>query len=586
MKEKKLHPRPIFERENWLDLCGEWDFDFDDDNIGEKEHWYKVHNFSKKINVPFVFESEQSGIGSKEIHSIVWYKKIFEVPKEFKNKSLILNIGAIDYKSKIYVNGFFVSEHIGGYSSFNINISEYINSDEENTICIRVEDDAFDKNQPRGKQMWKSEPFGCWYTGYTGIWQSIWIEIVEALYIDYIKLTPNVSERKIEVFVDLNRKNISAKIFAKIKFKDKVISEVFFGGNKSEFSFDINIENDEFEWNGLALWDVNSPNLYDIEFILYKNDEVYDKIYSYFGMRSIEIREDRILLNNIVLYQKLLLYQGYYKKGLITHFDDQEIIDDIENIKKMGFNGIRIHEKIESSRFLYWCDKLGLLVWEEMPSAYNFNETMMKNITHEWQEIIKRDYNHPCIITWVTFNESWGVLNLLFDKKQQNLVKSMYNLTKAYDLSRPVIGNDGWEHTFTDICTIHDYVKTGDELSKVYTQKEKAVSDIPAKLFPRYTFAQGYNYSNQPVIISEFGGISFETDNGWGYNDKVKDSKTFLERLASLINAISELDYVNGYCLTQYTDVEHEQNGLLTIEREFKVDFEEIRKIVTGENVK
>jgi beta-galactosidase/beta-glucuronidase len=569
---KNLYPRPDFLRSEWIDLTGEWKFNFDDLNTGEKQKWYISHEYSQKIIVPFVYQSELSGINTSDIHDVVWYEKNFNIEEKFKEKNIIVKFGAVDFYTKVWINGIFVGEHTGGYSSFDLNITKYINYDEDNIITLRVEDDSYLMEQPRGKQMWTDKTFGCWYKRYTGIWQPVWIDIVDEIHVESFNITPDIDNRKVGVKVYLNKYSSPISVGIKITFKDQCISNLKFITDKRPIDVDVNIEHNMFEWNGIALWDCENPNLYDIEFTVYNNERPVDVVKSYFGMRKVSVYKNKIHINNVPFYQKLLLNQGYYDKGHITPKNDEAIINDIKYIKDLGFNGIRIHEKIESPRFLYWCDKMGLLVWEEMPSAYVFSNRSIKLLINEWQDIIERDYNHPCIIIWVTFNESWGVSNLLSDKSQQAYVKAAYNLTKAMDQTRLVVGNDGWEHTETDICTYHDYVKKGEELVEAYKDIDKFVNGVPAKLYPRYTFADGHKYSGQPVIISEFGGISMANDSGWGYNDKVKDDNEFIDRIRSLVMAIKSLDYVCGYCFTQFTDVEQEQNGLMTMDRKFKID--------------
>lgn len=575
---KTNYPRPDFFRDKWLDLQGQWEFEFDDENLGEQQRWYDEHAFNRNINVPYVYQSELSGINIREKHDIVWYKRTFTCGEEFKDKRVIINFGAVDFYSKLWINGIYVGSHFGGYTPFAFDITHYVDVNKENTVVLKVEDGSQAKEQPRGKQGWLKDNFGCWYTNFTGIWQPVWLTAVGKTYIENFKITSDIDSQKINVKVILNEAREDESLKISIKYKDIEINEVLLPIKTTQLEVDINLFSEVFE-NGIMCWNVNEPNLYDIFFTVINDGVEVDKVCSYFGMRKISIRGDKVLLNNFPVYQKLILDQGYFPGGFITAKDEQALIEDIQLIKKMGFNGVRKHEKIEDPRFLYWCDKLGLLVWEEMPSPYVFNDKAVRNVVDEWQKVVERDYNHPCIITWVLYNESWGVYDVCRNKEQQNYLKALYSLTKALDSTRPVIDNDGWEHTETDIVTVHDYIGSGSELNKIYSDKEKVISGMNSTLFPRFVYSEGNSYKGQPVILSEYGGIAFDSSNGWGYNQKAKSADEFIDRYKSLTKAIKEIDYICGYCYTQLTDVEQEQNGLLTIDRIPKIELSTIKEI-------
>jgi beta-galactosidase/beta-glucuronidase len=262
----------------------------------------------------------------------------------------------------------------------------------------------------------------------------------------------------------------------------------------------------------------------------------------------------------------------------LTAPSDEAIRFDIEMTKNMGFNGARKHQKFEDPRYYYWADKLGLLLWGEMPSAYNFNAEEIENMTSEWVDFINRDYNHPSIVTWVPLNESWGVRSIYIDKNQQNFAKGLYYLTKGLDSTRLVSTNDGWELVDADICAIHDYVAQGEDLYKAYSDKEKLLS---GEKRGRPLYAQGTKYDGQPVLLTEYGGIAFisnEKEN-WGYGGGVKDETTFFERYSGLTEAIRSLPYMRGYCYTQLTDVMQEINGLMTADRKLKVNIDKVRVV-------
>ncbi len=569
------YPRPDFERQQWINLNGEWEFEFDDLNVGEIEKWYENGAFSKKILVPFCYQCKLSGINDKGMHENMWYRREFNVPENFKGKRILLNFGAVDYHAKVWINGKFSGEHKGGYSPFKIDITYFANR-EVNTIVVKAED-KYECTQPRGKQYWLEKSDRCWYTPVSGIWQTVWIEPVSNIAFERIKLTSDIDKRfvRAEIYLDGFKDGLDTEI--KVYYKGMQVNRIrtSLAGRISKIVIDIK---DVDSVDERYYWSPENPNLFDVEFALFDGEKQIDFVKSYFGMRKISIKGDMILLNNKPYYQKLILDQGYWPDGLLTAPSDEAIKYDIVMTKKFGFNGARKHQKIEDPRYYYWADKLGLLVWGEMPSGYSFNAEEVENITEEWKEFIKRDYNHPCIITWVPLNESWGVRNILVDKNQQYFAMSLYYLIKALDGTRLISTNDGWEMVYTDICGIHDYVASGDDFTRKFTDKIRLLEGAPEG---RMLLSDGFSYKGQPVIVSEYGGIAFDDDSKehWGYFGPVKDQKSFLKRYSDITNAIKNIPYIQGYCYTQLTDVFQEINGLMTLDRKAKVDVDEIRKI-------
>ncbi len=328
-------------------------------------------------------------------------------------------------------------------------------------------------------------------------------------------------------------------------------------------------------------WSMNHPNLYDISYQLYCDDKVIDTVNSYFGIREISIKGGKIYLNEEQLYFKLILDQGYWKESHLTPPNEESLIKDIESVLAFGYNGIRKHQKIEDERFLYWCDVKGVLVWSEMANCYDFDDNSLQNFTNEWIKVVKQNYNHPSIVTWVPINESWGVPKVNSSKEQQNFINSLYYLTKSMDSTRPVISNDGWEHTISDIITIHDYKQDDELLYQEYTDENRSVLKSLKEYNGKHRLlANGYEYKGQPVIMSEYGGIAINSNKGWGYGEQVKDEKEFIERFTRLTRAIYNIPYICGYCYTQLTDVQQEVNGLMDDERNCKINFNIIRNII------
>ena len=578
------YPRPDFERSEWLNLNGEWDFEFDDEYRGEKEKWYKFKKFSGKIIVPFCYESALSRIEDTSFHNNVWYKREVIIPDSFKGERIILNFGAVDYYAKVWINGELVGTHTGGYTPFKFDITNVL-KEEKNTIVVMVEDSSTNTSQPRGKQRWKEENFGCWYTQVTGIWQTVWLEAVSETYIEKVKITPDIDTGSIKLDVFINGIVEGYVLNTVVSFKDLEVANIKTKLYKNIFSYSINIKSDHFEFK-LLTWSPSDPNLYDIRFELIKDINVVDNVKSYFGMRKVSTKNGAVLINNQPVYQRLVLDQGYFDGGLLTAASDEDYVQDIEMIKKFGFNGVRMHQKVEDPRFLYWADKMGILVWGEMGSPFEFNDSMITSNTNEWRQVVERDYNHPSIIVWTLMNESWGIPNILVDKRQQYHTISLYYMVKSYDETRLVISNDGWEHTVSDIATFHDYTQDGEVLYKKICFKDKILEEpicfMGNILGTKYMFAEGYKYNGQPILFSECCGTAFNSEKGWGYGNSVQTEEDFLNRYKSIINAIYKSSYIVGFCCTQLTDVQQEINGLMTIDRKPKVDPEKFSKIIKG----
>lgn len=576
-------PRPQFERPGWVNLNGTWNFEFDDLNIGERECWFQQKAFSKKIMVPFVYECPASGIGTGEHHKNIWYEREIEIPHSEQGKHVFLNFQGVDYLTKIWVNGFFVGQHQGANTAFCFDISDRLIFDSPNRIVVKAEDSE-SCCQPRGKQRWVGHNFACWYVQSTGIWKTVWMEFVEEAHIAAVKITPDVEHQSALFQYSFagfgSRKNLTLK--TGIFFGDHLVREFEFAVNRDSMDYTSDLLDDSFI-RKIMLWTPEEPNLYKAHFTLMCEEKALDEVDSYFGMRQISIQNGKIFLNGREIYQKLILEQGYWPETMLTPPSDEAICREIDCILEMGFNGIRIHQKIEDDRFLYFCDRKGLLVWSEMAATYVFSDQAVENFTQEWLEIIRQQYNHPCIITWTPFNESWGIPEVLRNKEQQAFTQSIYYLTKSIDPMRPVITNDGWEHTISDVVTVHDYEGDAAVLTSRYAGKEKLTEEGTMSGSGRRLMANGFSYRGQPLLISEFGGMAMQGmtdhDGSWGYGKDAENKEEFLKRYSSLLKAIRAQSDIVGFCYTQLTDVQQEQNGLYTQDRIPKVDPARIREI-------
>jgi beta-galactosidase/beta-glucuronidase len=336
------------------------------------------------------------------------------------------------------------------------------------------------------------------------------------------------------------------------------------------------------------LWSPESPYIYELQVRLYDGHQLLDEVGSYTAIRGIELRDGKLLLNGNAVYLKMVLDQGYWPESYLTAPSDEALQTDIGWVKLFGFNGARKHQKIEDPRWLYWCDRLGLLVWEEMPNAREWSPKGEELLSAEWQEAVRRDYNHPCIVAWVPVNESMGFPGLgQKHSGQYAFIERMVKLTRRLDSTRPVIDNDGWEHTdITDICAIHDYTPTASGLENRYVT-ERNVLPEKAWIGDKPLFARGSQYRGQPIVLSEVGGFLTEPtgippekrDMLFQFYSSVHTSEDFINKYRDLMKGISSLKFVAGFCYTQLTDIEQEINGLLTFDRHPKVSAEQIVEI-------
>ncbi|NOU88633.1 glycoside hydrolase family 2 [Paenibacillus sp. LMG 31460] len=573
------YPRPQFVRDSWINLNGEWEFEFDDDRVGSKEKWHLGNRkLYKTIQVPFAFQSKLSGIGSNEFHDVVWYRRDLTLPDDFQNKRILLHFGAVDYEASVWVNGVLVAKHEGGHTPFHADITDALQAG-TNKLVVKAVDYSKDVTLPRGKQYWHTDSASIFYTRTTGIWQTVWMEAVSNDgYLDKVKITPDIDEKQVEFqfFIQGSDSNAKQQMKVEISFNGELVSEDTYGMRSSSGARKIRLN--DFNDHGLgAWWTPEHPNLYDVTFTLLVDNKAVDVVTSYFGMRKVSIEDGKLCLNNRPYFLKMVLDQGYFPDGNLTPPSDEAIKEDVELTKAMGFNGARKHQKLEDPRFLYWCDKLGLVVWSEAANAYEYTEKYVSRFTNEWIASIDRDYNHPSIIAWVPLNESWGVPNIQIDKLQQQHALTMYHLTKSLDPMRPVVSNDGWELVKTDLFTIHDYEWREGVLEERYSSSDKAVHAMPAN---RRLFVEGFPYEGQPILVTEFGGIAYKKSEweGWGYSGADND-EDFEKKLRAVIRPLLNSGVVQGYCYTQLTDVEQEINGLLTYDRKPKIPVEIIKAI-------
>jgi beta-galactosidase/beta-glucuronidase len=568
------YPQPQFERERWMTLNGPWEFDFDDANRGTSENWTAGHKYGRTIVVPYCFESRMSGIGDPSFHPYLWYRRTFTLPADWRGRRVLLHFGAVDHEARVWVNGKFAGEHSGGQVHFQFDITPLL-QDGSNSIVLRSEDPPSDRYIPRGKQYWEPESRGIFYTRTSGIWQPVWLEAAGASYLEQVRITPS-NDGTVRFEAAIANAGADLEFHAVIRDGERKAAATMSAVSESRALAAAQVRD-------CKLWSPASPNLYDVVFELRRGGEVVDRVKSYFGFRSVEIRNGRVALNGRPVYLKFILDQGYWPESILTPPNDEAIQFDIRKTKEMGFNGVRKHQKVEDPRYLYWADKLGLLVSGESANAYRYDDGYVSQMIHEWTEIVRRDYNHPSIVMWIPLNESWGVPDLA-DARQQFHLRTLYALTRSLDATRLVCDNDGWEHTeMTDLLGVHDYTRSGDLLRARYKDLGKPGSTVPDNARP--ALAPGIRYNGAPVLLSEFGGIAWippdakVPEKSWGYSGGETSSEAALARLRGLYEAIAGTPAFMGICYTQLTDVEQEINGLMTYDRKMKFDARTLREI-------
>ncbi len=563
------YPRPQMKRENWINLNGEWDFEIDNGSSGRSRGLVEKEELKNEITVPFCPESKLSGIENKDFMDAVWYKRKFELPENWGNKKVLLHFGAVDYETEVWINGKSVGTHQGGYTPFSFDITDYLQSG-ENQITVCAEDDVRSGLQPSGKQSMRYESHGCFYTRITGIWQTVWLECVPEKYISDYKVIPDAENGNIELEVTCEGEiPADLSLQATALYNDKVVGEKQI--NISRKNINLNIKLDE-----IYLWEPGSPELYDLEIKLLKNDDCLDEIKGYFGLRDITLTDNEILINGKPVFQRLVLDQGYYPDGLYTAPTDEDLKKDIELSMDMGFNGARLHEKIFEPRFLYWADKMGYLVWGEHGNwGLDVTSPMgLERFLPEWLEAVNRDFNHPSIVGWCPFNETWDKQ----DGTQQDdeVLRIVYKTTKNIDKTRPVIDTSGNYHVETDIFDIHDYEQDPEKFSAKF-EPMKSGNDEDYYV----THEERQEYNGEPYFVSEYGGIWWnpEKEDGWGYGDRPESKEEFIERYRILTETLLNNPQVCALCYTQLYDIEQEVNGLYNYDREPKFDPEVIEDI-------
>ena len=580
--EGLAYPRPLLRRKRWNSLNGTWQFAID-----AEATWSDPGSveWQQTIEVPFAPETKRSGVNQTGLFSAVWYQRDLAPPTIHDDERLMLRFGAVDYHTTVWLDGIKIGEHEGGYTPFSFDITELVRGGHR-TLTVRAFDNPLDLEQPRGKQDWEVVPHLIWYPRTTGIWQTVWLEPLPSAFIDQVSFVPNMDRWEIAMHVIIDgRVRSPLYLHARLQIGDLLLAQdsyLVLGQNvhRRIALSDPGIDDSRND----LLWSPASPTLIEV-FLELRDAEgnVIDEVHTYTALREIATQGDRVILNGRAYRLRMVLDQGYWPDSGMTAPDDLALKRDVELTKAMGFNGVRKHQKIEDPRYLYWCDRLGLLVWEEMPSAYRFTAKSVRRLQKEWEEVITRDSSHACVAAWVPFNESWGVPNLPNSAAERHYVQALYHLTKTLDPTRPVIGNDGWESIATDIIGIHDYDSDPTRIARRYHTSDARLRlfqhERPGGRLLRIGDSAGPDH---PIVLSEFGGIAVLEQDSWGYS-LANTPEEFAERYGQLLWVVSGLQMLAGFCYTQFADTYQERNGLLHADRRPKFPLTEIAEATLGD---
>ena len=580
------HPRPIFARSGWVDLNGSWGFAYDDADVGGEKGWHADEApFDREITVPYPPESSASGIGDPGFHPVVWYRRTFDLDRPAAGHRAILHFGAVDYATRVWVNGQRVVDHEGGQTPFAVDITDTLRSNGSHDVVVRAADSSTDLEQPRGKQDWLPEPHAIWYKRTTGIWQPVWLEIVPVVHLHSMRLTPMDPLGTVRAELRLAGPAVGAQVELELSLNGRVLARQVTDVLGQVVVTELRVSDPRATIESHTLqWSPERPTLCDVTVVV-RTPETADTVRSYVGFRSVGTDNGRVLLNGRPYSLKLALSQGYWPHSHLAAPDAESLRREVELVKALGFNGVRVHQKFEDPRFLSWCDRLGVLVLQDSPAPFTFTARSLSRVTRHWEEAVERDAGHPCIIAWIAVNESWGVPDVATDDQQQEAVRALYHLIKALDPSRLVIGNDGWEWVGGDLLGVHDYTGEPRLLLERYGTVAGVRSWVRTGRPGGRQLAVDEPPDDIPILLSEFGGLAHAgeaTDTWVGYG-VAATTEELLGRLRAMMAAVHASSGLAGFCYTQLTDTEQERNGLLTEDRKPKLDLDVLAAIISGE---
>ena len=606
-RQDGTYPRPQLVRSRHVALDREVGFAYDDADSGRDERWQTREDvFDRRIRLPFAPESAASGIGDEGFHPVVWYRIPLETAdltaagRGSQGERMLLHFGAVDYRADVWVDGEHVASHEGGQTPFSADVTAALDSTtDDHVVVVRAEDDPIDVAIPRGKQDWQPEPHAIWYSRQTGIWQTVWLEAVPAVHLSALQWIPGRRSDEVRLEFELSRRPASPhELEVVVDVDGRRLARLVLEVDDVRGAVDIPLRGQENgqQFEDLVWWP-SRPRLIDAAITLRESGaqasagrpgEV-DRVASYFGLRSITTANGRFQLNDRPVFVRSVLEQGYWPESHFTAPDAAALRSEVELVKKLGFSAVRVHQKVEDPRFLYWCDRLGVMVWGETANAFTFGRVPVERLVRDWLDILRRDLSHPSIVTWVPINESWGVQHAVSERSQRDYTRSLADLTRALDPTRPVISNDGWEHTDSDLWTIHDYESDGEVLRARYGDAA-SVDRVLTGIGPagRPLVLEGLGEESRPVMLTEFGGVAYlaktdgdDEEGGWGYSTAA-DAEDFRSRLEAILSAVRASPVLSGFCYTQLTDTRQEKNGLCDENRVPKLPAEVIAALVRG----
>lgn len=565
------HPKMQFYRPDWINLNGEWSYEFDFGKSGIERGLQNSTGFAGKITVPFCPESPLSGIGHTDFIESMFYQRALEIPAAWNGRRILLHFGAVDYTAVIYLDGVEIGRHSGGSISFTVDLTRHVEAGKSYNLVVHVLDDQRSFTQPFGKQCPKFQSCGCSYTRVTGIWQTVWLEAAGMQGLKKCRIVPEFDQGAFgflpEYFEERPGNTLTVRILAAGR---EVAAETVPASAWGPFSVTVPEP---------RAWSPEDPFLYTIVFeVKNASGELLDRVESYGGLRKIHVEGDRLFLNNKPLFLRMVLDQGYYPDGVWTAPSDEALVRDIELSMAAGFNSARLHQKVFEERFHYHADRMGYLTWGES-ACWGLGWTRSQwytqdrytgvfNFLREWRETVERDANHPSIIAWTPLNETERPVDLDF---YRGVMTEVYDLTRQVDPTRPVNDTSGYQHVKTDLWTVHLYRKDAAELKEALTPAGGGVwHTSPDHEVP---------YAGQPYLNDEFGGFMYIPPerakfaaNTWGYHGlDLKSPEELCAKIAEQVDYMLTVPNLSGYCYTQLTDVEQEQNGLYNYDRTAKV---------------
>lgn len=595
------HPRPQLRRSAWRNLDGVWDFCDDAEDVGRRQRWFAadgVDRFDRQIVVPFPPESAASKIGDLQPHPVVWYRRQLgadelRAPDAPAGSRILIHFGAVDFQADVWFDGHHVGAHVGGQSPFTIDVTDHVASGEgHHALIVRAADDPVDASQPRGKQTWQARPSKVWYDRSTGIWQSVWTEMVPNTRIDELWWR---TEPERGVCLDLELAGpvgpgMTAAVVIELDGRRLGAASVGLDGRRARISVPLAAYANGVDREDI-LWSPEHPVLLDALVTLAdESGQVLDAVDSYVGVRTVGVGGGRFLLNGRPYEFRAVLNQGFREASFIANTGTEQLRDEVELAKAMGFNAMRIHQKAEDPRILYWADRLGLLIWGEIGAAYEYTSSAMEWLTNEWITLVRRDRSHPSIVAWAPINESWGLPDLPTDAAQRAFAAGIAQLTRALDPTRPTMSNEGWEHIDSDILGVHDYSSSPEELAAhlagiaVRPASAGVPTDLAAGRVVALTDHQlaRFEAGDAPLMLTEFGGLSLRTEEEDFTYHHVDDTTSLQALLTALFATVRAADRLAGFCYTQLFDTAQERNGLADVTGRPKLPLGMLRQIVTG----